>query len=383
MSDTRVDRPLFYATVILVALGIVAVCSASYPRAADEAGRFAAMWRQLSWAGIGFLALIVALYLPPELLRSPRLVAGFGLFVLALLVVVLLPGLGTSHGRGTARWLMLGPISVQPSELAKLALCLALALYCAELRDRLRQRGTLLPILVAVGLVCWLVLKQPHLGATMVIAAGSLVVLFVAGARWQHLGLVVLLGGLLASWSLVRHPYQMARVTAWLHPELADPSDDAYQSLHCATALARGGLFGRGPGHSIEKFDYLPECYTDSILAVVGEELGFLGTLAILALFGTVAQRGLYISASLGRYHDWFGGYLAAGLTTMIFLQAMLNVWVTTGLMPQTGVGLPFISYGGSALCCFLFEVGLLLNLGRQVLPRDARQRQHWKGARR
>lgn len=380
MSDTRVDRPLFFATVILVALGIVAVCSASYPRAADEADRLAAMWRQLTWAGIGFLALVFALYLPPDLLRAPGLVAGVGLFTLALLLIVLLPGLGTSHGRGTARWLMLGPISVQPSELAKLALCLVLARYCSEHRDRLRRRHALVPILLVIGLACALVLKQPHLGATMVLAAGSLVVLFVAGARWQHLGLVLLLGGLLASWSLVRHPYQMDRVTAWLHPELADPSDDAYQSLHCATALARGGLFGRGPGHSIEKFDYLPECYTDSILAVVGEELGFLGTLAILALFGTVALRGLYISANLCRMQDWFGCYLAAGLTTMVFLQAMLNVWVTTGLMPQTGVGLPFISYGGSALCCFLFEVGLLLNLGRQVFPHDARQRQHWKG---
>lgn len=363
MKRSQVDLVLFGVVIALVAIGIVAICSASYPR---HEGAFAVTLRQLTWAGCGLLVMLGALYTPYEWLRTRLCVLASMATAIGLLLACLVPGLG--HGPNTDRWLAFGGINVQPSELAKFALMIFLAHVLWRCRRRIREADCLAGILAVVGLTAALVLKQPHLGGAIVIVAASMVVLFVAGAQQRHLLIVIALGLMAVCWSLARHPYQMDRIVAWLHPDQADPSDEAYQAIHCATALARGGWFGRGPGRSIEKFDYLPECYTDSILAVFGEEYGLLGTVLLLAVFMLFAWRGLRIAVLLHRHHhDLFGCYLACGITSVIFLQAMLNFWVTCGLAPQCGVGMPFISYGGSALCSFLAACGLLLNLSRQI----------------
>ncbi|NUQ02127.1 MAG: FtsW/RodA/SpoVE family cell cycle protein, partial [Armatimonadetes bacterium] len=366
--------------------------SASYPKAAREARAAAAaqaspeaptlaqidrtmaaqqsvMRKQLKWAWCGLFGLLIALGLPYDLLRSK----GFALWALgiALALLLLVLAMGTDQGRAARRWLELGPISLQPSEFAKFALVIYLAQAMAQMRDRVKRLDRFARLVAVVGLVSVLVVIEPHLGATMVVLGAALAVLWVGGADKRHLGGIMLAAMLLGLLSVSGHSYQGGRLRAWLHPERDEVL--GYQAVHCGTALARGGLIGRGIGHSIEKFYYLPECYTDSVFAIVGEETGLLGTALLLGLFSAFAWRGLRIAA---RCPDPFGRLLAVGVTAVIFLQAMLNMGVTSGLLPQTGVGLPFISYGGSSLCCFMGACGLLLNVSRlQPPPRERPER--------
>lgn len=371
LDRPRVDLVLFGVAMLLVAVGLVAISSASYPRAG---GTFAHALRQLAWIGVGLIVMVLAFAMPSSTLRSDRTLAVVLVLSLLLLLACYLPGLSSQQGRGTARWISFLGISIQPSEPAKFALMLILAHILARVRGKIRRPDCLVRVLLVIGLFAALILKQPHLGCTLVICGASLLVLFIAGARPAHLATLIAAGAIVVVFSLVRHPYQMARIEAWARPSLADPSDETYQAIHCATALARGGLVGRGPGRSIEKFDYLPECYTDSILAVFGEEFGFLGTSLLLVLYLVYGWRGMRIAMQLELVaQDRFGALLACGLTCVVMLQALLNYWVTSGLLPQTGVGLPFISYGGSALCCFLGATGLLLHLSLHTgAPADA-----------
>lgn len=393
----RPDLLLFSLLIALVAAGVIAVYSASYPRAADaeqvlaeartgdptagEAGepgpaspstgeridrlvseQQAVMRRQLTWAWLGLVAMLIGLALPYRWLRSSRFAGLLLGAAVTLLVAVLVAG--TDQGRSSRRWLELGPFSFQPSELAKMALVVYLANRLARVRSRIRQPAEFGATMGVIGLVALLVVIEPHLGATLVLGGVALSVLYVGGARTRHLGLVVGLGLVAVTASVLKHDYQGGRFTAWLHPERNEVL--GYQAVHCGTGLARGHFVGRGLGRSIEKFYYLPECHTDSILAVIGEETGLLGTTALLLLFVGVAGCGLRIA---WRCQDPFGKLLATGLTAILFLQAMLNYGVTTGLLPQTGVGLPFISYGGSSLLCFMAAAGLLLNVSRLCPP--------------
>lgn len=384
---------IFQVTMALVAFGVVVVYSASYPRAAHEyavrvakaieqgerlelpaaqaieeavVAQQSVMRRQLMWAGLGTLTLLLGFYFPYRWLRS-RGFARFLMFVSALLLVAV--KLYGSNRGGSERWLPLGPVTIQPSEIAKIAVMIYLAGALSRLGPKIKEARWFARTMMVTGGIAALILIEPHLGATMVLLATILAVLLVGGARREHLTMVVAAGLLLVSLSIATHPYQQNRLRAWLHPDRYEAL--GYQAVHCGTALARGGPAGRGMGRSIEKFFYLPESHTDSALAVVGEELGFLGCTALLGLFGLFAWRGLLIS---GTCADEFGRLLAAGLTTLIVFQAFFNFGVTTGLLPQTGVGLPFISYGGSSLCCFMGAVGLIMNVSRLCVPQPSRR---------
>ncbi len=391
-SSQREYLPIFAVTMALVAIGVLVVYSASYPRAAhDHAQRVAravqrgerlelpatqaieaavvaqqsVMRRQLMWAGVGLLCLLLGFYCPSQWLSSGQLARFLLVLSTALLMAVKLYG---SNRGGSERWIEFGPVNVQPSEIAKISLMIYLAGALTRLGQRIREPRWFLRVMAVSGGIAGLILIEPHLGATMVLMATVLAVLLLAGARREHLTLVVAGGLLLVSLSIATHPYQQNRIRAWLHPEQYDVL--GYHAVHCGTALARGGPAGRGIGRSLEKFFYLPECYTDSALAVVGEELGLLGCVGLLALFGAFAWRGLAIAETCA---DPFGRLLAGGLTTLIFFQALFNFGVTTGLLPQTGVGLPFISYGGSSLCCFMGAVGLIMNVSRWCVPPPSR----------
>ena len=391
-TDRKAHLPIFIVTMLLVAAGVLIVYSASYPRAAHDHARRVAkqirngervelpaaeaieeaviaqqsvMRRQRLWAGVGLLCLVMGFYCPYGWLSHRWLARFLLLMSVALLVAVKFHG---AMRGGSERWLVLGPVNLQPSEIAKVALVIYLAGALTRLGPRIREAFWFGRAMMVSGVIAGLILIEPHLGATLVLMATILAILHLAGARRQHLMGVVLAGLVLVSISIATHPYQQNRIRAWQHPEQFDVL--GYQAVHCGTALARGGPGGRGIGRSIEKFFYLPECYTDSALAVVAEETGFIGCVGLLALFGLFAWRGLLIAETC---LDPFGRLLAGGLTTLVFFQALFNFGVTTGLLPQTGVGLPFISYGGSSLCCFMGAVGLIMNVSRRCIVPPSR----------
>lgn len=353
------QRLLVTATLCLLALGAVMVYSASSAR--NLLGGYGDGTTYLvRYVGLGAIAL-AAMHLIHrhglELARRLTPAALVGSF--ALLVLVLIPGIGTEVN-GARSWIGPGILSPQPSELMKLALVLWCAQYIAAHPRRIATPGGLVsPVGVVAGLACLLVLLQPDTGTTMVMAATVGCVLIVGGARPAHLAVAV--GVLLAAALLlvIVQPYQQARLTAFLNP-WADAGGSGFQSVQAQIALGSGGLFGVGLGESVQKAFYLPEAHTDFILAVIGEELGLLGVFTVLALFGAVLWSGLRIArAAADRYEK----LLAAGLTALILCQAILNIFVVLGLAPLTGVPLPFVSYGPTNLFVILAAVGLLLGV--------------------
>jgi len=288
----------------------------------------------------------------------------------ALLLLVLIPGFGVQVN-GARRWFAAGPIQFQPSEVMKLALVLYAARYLAEHPKRMRGfRQAVAPIAIAAGPACLLVVVEPDLGTTLVIAFAIAALLVAAGMPMRHLAL---LAGIAVGCVLVlalAQPYERARLTAFLHPwAAATKSGAGYQAVQGQIALGSGGLLGVGLGRSVQKAFYLPEAQTDFILAVIGEELGVLGIFGVVFLYGIIAYAGLRTAR---RAVDRYAKLLATGLTSLILCQGILNIFVVLGLAPLTGVPLPFISYAPTNLCVMLAAVGLLLNVGR---PGSARLR--------
>jgi cell division protein FtsW len=357
-------RMLMTATLCLLAFGAVMVYSASSPlgvlsgRGGSGTSDFV---RYIVFAGLGLVAMHVMARRGLSLLSS-RAVTLLLLFSLALVLLVLVPGFGVKVN-GARRWFAAGPIQFQPSELLKLALILYLARFLAEHPKRMRSfRQSVAPIALAAGPACLLVVVEPDLGTTLVMALTVGAILLAAGMPAKHLlilagavvGLVVLLA--------VAQPYERARLTSFLHPWAAATKAGAgYQAVQGQIALGSGGLFGVGLGRSVQKAFYLPEAQTDFILAVIGEELGVLGVFGVVFLYGMIAYAGLRTARrAVGRYAK----LLATGLTSLILCQGILNIFVVLGLAPLTGVPLPFISYAPSNLCVMLAAVGLLLNVG-------------------
>jgi cell division protein FtsW len=286
------------------------------------------------------------------------------------LCMLLLAGLLLMRGgvRGSNRWIQFASVTIQPTELARCA-CV---FYLAKLLDRKGERITsfrdgVLPAAVILGALAALILRQPNLGSTIALLLTGIAMLHLAGARHRHLGALAVGGVALAALMILTNGYMLARVTGWLgHLGTggADTQGKGWQLHQSIVALGSGGLFGTGPGKGIQKFFFLPDPHTDFIYAVVGEELGLVGTTAVLAAYLVLVLRGLKIA---GRTPDRFGFLLAAGLTVNLAVYVGLNIGVTTGLIPTTGLPLPFISYGGSALVANLGVVGVLLNVASQM----------------
>jgi cell division protein FtsW len=284
----------------------------------------------------------------------------------ALLVIVLLPQFGTEVN-GARRWLRWGGWSFQPSELAKLAVICYLASYAARHDARVRDfwRGLLPPVLIC-GLIIALVLVQPDLGTAAVIAALTMVLLFVGRAKLVHLGGLILAAAPVLAVLIAASPYRRQRVLAFLNP-WEDAQASGFQIVQSFLAMGSGGWWGLGLGESRQKLFFLPEPHTDFIYSVIGEELGLVGCLIVLALFALLIWRGLLIAS---RAEEPFTRYLAVGLTAMIGLQALLHMAVVTGLLPTKGLTLPLLSYGGSSLVVDLAAVGMLVAIGRQRVTR-------------
>jgi cell division protein FtsW len=361
---------LLTATLCLLALGAVMVYSAS----AGQGNGTSYLVKYVGWGAVGLVVLRLVAGVPLELVR--RATGPLLLVVFVLLLAVKVPGLGIEVN-GARRWLGAGPVTFQPAELAKLALVVYAAGLLAKGPGRLQTlRGIASPLLVVAGAACLLVASQPDLGTALVIAFTVGAMLVAAGAPLRHLAVIAAGASVCIMLFALSAPYRRARLVSFLDP-WADPSGAGFQSVQGQIALGSGGLTGLGPGESVQKVFYLPEAHTDFILAVIGEELGVAGVLVLLALYAMVAYAGLRVAKAA---RTAFASLLAAGLTSLILCQALLNVFTVLGLAPLTGVPLPFVSAGSTSITVLLAAVGLLLNVAgpvhthlRVVPPPDAR----------
>jgi cell division protein FtsW len=359
------DKLLYSVSLLLVLVGIVMVYSASAIRAQEKYDDpFFFLKKQLLWALIGLAVMFWAMH------RDYRIFEQYAplLFFCSLLLLglVLIPSIGIKVNNAR-RWLRLFGISFQPSELAKLSIILLVARLLAKSADREEQsaKRLLVPLIVS-GLVCSLIVFQPHFGAVAILLCAVLALCFMAGIRLGHLGVVALGGLALAALLVWTHPYALERVMTRLDPSHASPRA-VHQTNQAIVAIGPGGLLGRGLGDSFGKLGYLPESHTEFIFAVVGEEAGLAGTLLVVSLFGMLLWRGTRIAL---RAPDLFGAYAAMGITFTIVTQAAINFGVVVGLLPITGLPLPLVSFGGTSLVVTLLCIGILLSISRHQTAR-------------
>lgn len=352
------DRTFALIVLILVVMGIAMFSSAALGLLAREGG---APWRlaisQLVLGLIPGVILLIGLrFTPPKMLLKLVLPLYIGGIVLTALVFTPL-GFSTN---GATRWLDLGFTTIQPAEFLKIGVVLMLSAYLASMKNKLHDwRYGLLPFFAIVGIPSLILLAQPNTSTVLVIGAASVALYFIAGARLRDFAVIALVGIMGLGVLVATRPYLMNRVMTFVNPA-DNPLTSGYQIQQSLIAIGSGGLLGRGYGQSVQKFNYLPEPVGDSVFAVYGEEFGFFGAVVLLLLFAAFATRGLIIAAEAS---NMFGSLAATGLTLLIAISAYMNIGAMLGIMPLTGLPLPFISHGGTALLCALASVGIILNI--------------------
>jgi cell division protein FtsW len=355
------DRLLFAITIMLVMFGLVMVYSASAVMAMEKYGSpFYYAIRQSSWFVLGLLALVLFMNIPYRTWNNRVLIYAFlAVHVLLLVLVLFAPAVANVH-----RWFRLGPLSLQPAELVKFPLLLFLAYHLSRKQDQIDTIWPgLLPPLVMSGQIAFLIVIEPDLGTAVMVLAITIAMLFYAGMPYKYFALMAGVG-LPAFYFLVMNvAYRRERLLSFFNPE-ADASDSGFQIIQSLIALGSGGTEGVGLANGIQKLFYLPEPHTDFIFAIIGEELGLIGAIVVLFAFLFFLWRGLRIA---WKVQDPFGQFLAAGITIMIVLQAMINISVVIGLLPTKGLPLPFISSGGSSLLLNMMAVGVLLNISQHA----------------
>jgi cell division protein FtsW len=358
-----IDKWMLIAVAALLALGMTMVLSTSYlysqERFADGTYFFR---KQMIAMGGGLVLLIACSLLPSALYRRfayPLLVATF-----IVLILVLIPGIGANRG-GARRWISLVGFAFQPSELAKLAMVIYLAHSMAKKEARIRTFSVgVLPHLIVAGAFSGVLLLEPDFGSVLILTMLLYSMLFIGGVRVHHLLATALMALPLLVYVMMRAEYRLRRLMSFLDP-WSDSAGSGFHVVQSLIAFGSGQLWGRGLGESRQKLFYLPEAHTDFVYSVIGEELGLLGALVVLVLFGVIILRGFRLT---GRIEEPFDQYLAFGLTVLLGLQALIHMGVVMGLMPTKGLVLPFISYGGSAMVINLMEAGILLGLSRRRL---------------
>jgi cell division protein FtsW len=355
----QADKWLFAATAGLALFGIVMVYSASAIMAQEENGnQYYYVIKQGVWTAFGFGAMLLAMQFDYQRLRDRRIVYGLlGVTTLLLLAVFAFPRINGAH-----RWIRLAGFSLQPSELSKLALAIFLAYF---LEKRAGEEGSLLrtfvPCMAVTGILAALILKEPDLGTAMMLAVICVVICFTAGARLLHLGMAAAPGLVVGAGMLLFVPWRFQRLVTFTNP-WADPQNSGFQVVQSLIAVGSGGTAGLGFAQGRQKMFFLPFAHSDFIFAVVGEELGLFGALAILAVFGILLWRGVRVAL---RAPDRFGMLLGLGLVAAVVVQALFNISVVLSLVPTKGIPLPFISYGGSSLVPTLIGMGILLNISQ------------------
>ena len=346
--------------IVLNMFGLVMVMSASsVPSVRADGVPWSLFERQVLWTLFGLVALAATLLVSVDFWRR---FAKYAMFAsIALLVAVLIPGVGVS-ANGATRWLGYGPVQVQPSEFAKFGLLLFLADLMDRRGERMRDlRWCFWPVIAYLGLVSGLVMLQPNLGTTIIIASMVLAMLLVAGAPLIPLSAITGLGAAAAAWFVYFTPFRRRRLLAYLDP-WDDAANTGLQNIQAGVGFANGGWLGRGIGRSTAKWGFLPFAHTDFIFAVIGEEFGLAGALAVVMMFLGITCTGAWIAV---RAEDRYSMLVATGITAWLSVQAFMNIGAVVGVMPITGVPLPFLSFGGSSLVTNLAAVGMLLNIAR------------------
>ena len=365
------DRGLVISLILLISFGLLTLYAASYYNAQDRGSAYDEVLSQLAGMGLGLVGLVFFSRLDYRRLRSGPIVGGAVALSVLLLLLVAIPGVGAKLN-GSRRWLRLGPVSFQPSELAKYASILFMARALSDPgRDVKRLFRGVAPLMLVPGLMFFLILLQPNLSTAGSILIVSVILVALSGARWLHLGGMGLAGLALGAFYAFSEPYRRERMLSFRNP-FAYVSDEGYQLSQSLMAFGSGGLFGMGLGQGRQKYAFLPYPESDFIFAVVGEDMGFIGCAMVMALFAAFVFFGL--RAAL-RCPDRFGSLLAAGITCMIGAQSLLNVAVVTGMMPTTGLSLPFFSAGGTSAAVMMCAYGVLLSVSRSpgtALPPSA-----------
>ena len=355
------DGTLALILALLMMCGLLTLFSATYYKAIDKGDALLEVKKQLIGVGLGGFLMFLTSRIPYRFWQRPRVVilALTGSF--ALLVLVLIPGIGV-YVNGSRRWLNAAGLSFQPSELAKIASVLYLA---STLSFRLKQVEHLwmgiLPLLAVPAAMFLLILQQPNLSTAGSIMIVAVLMMLLAGARWKHLSLMGLAGlavGFAYAWV---EPYRRERLLSFRNP-FAQMSDEGYQLSQSLIAIGSGGLFGRGLGQGRQKFSYLPYPESDFIFAIIGEDFGLFGCCVVILLFVAFAIAGMRIALDC---QDRYGCLLAAGITAMISVQAFINIGVVVGILPTTGLPLPFFSAGGTSISLLMAAVGILFNISR------------------
>lgn len=358
MRDIRIS--LAVIVTILIGIGLVMIYSSSGVYALQELGdKTHFLIRHMMFLTLGLL--LTCAVMAVDYRHLQKIAKPFVLVALVLLVLVLIPGIGKASF-GARRWFKIGPLNFQPSEFAKLAVLIYMADFLARKQNKISNfwEGFFPPIVI-LGAVCLLVVKQPDLGNSVLTAGIVLIMMFIAGARPGHIAALGVMATPALYFLVFKVPYRLARILAFLDP-WQDSQGIGFQLSQSQIALGSGGVFGVGLGKSVQKLFYLPAAHTDFILSIIGEELGFVGAFTVVVLFIVFIWQGARIAK---RTTDLFGYYLAIGIVSMVGLQAVVNIGVSTGALPTKGLPLPFISYGGSALIFNMVAVGLLLNISR------------------
>lgn len=358
------DYSIVVAMVLLVAFGVIMIYSSSMivtvmefdpPRPTHYF-----FFKQLQWLAIGTIAFLFAMLMPYKIYE--RLMKPIMVISLILLIAVLLVGSVYNFGQ---RWISIGGFTIQPSEIAKIGLIIYLAAIFSRKQGYIEDfRKAVIPPLIVISLFFFLVAKQPDLGTAIIILGISGVMIICSGMKGKHLfsliGLCIIAVSLIAtSLSVFLSEEQLSRITGAYDP-FSDPEDSGYHLINSYIAMASGGILGRGLGNSIQKYGFLPEPYTDFIMAIVVEELGVFGTIFVIGLLAYIVFKGFMIGI---RCKDTFGSLLAIGISSLVAIQAFVNLGAISGLLPITGAPLPFISYGGSFLVLVMFSMGILVNI--------------------
>ncbi|MBE5796524.1 MAG: putative lipid II flippase FtsW [Clostridiales bacterium] len=363
-----VDGMLVAVLIMLLSAGLLVLFSATYYTAQDTGHPLDEVLRQLFGVALGTAACVITSRIPYRLWRQPGVVAAGLILSAILLTLVIIPGVGV-YINGSRRWLVLAGVSFQPSELAKFAIVLYMATVLSHAGPRVKSlwKG-IVPILVIPGITFLLILEQPNLSTAGSIMIVSLILIIMAGAKWRHI-LLMLVGGICVggyyAWS---EPYRRRRLMSFMDP-FAMMSDEGYQLSQSLIAFGSGGLFGMGLGQGRQKYAYLPYPESDFIFAIVGEDFGLLGCCAVIALFVCLMVAGFRVAVAC---RDKFGALLAAGITASITVQAFLNMGVVVGILPTTGLPLPFFSAGGTSVSITMAAMGVLMNISRTAGKMDS-----------
>lgn len=360
-GSIKVDKPFLVITVILVVAGFFIFSSASLGLLAKQSSNYSSVAFSQTVLGLclGTIAMIIASRTDYKLWKKTAFyLLGIAVF---LNILVLFPTIGFEHG-GARRWLTLGGLSFQPSEVLKFAFIVYFAAWASSVKDKMKTFGRgFLPLLMLLGLCGVLLLLQPDTDTFMVIVATGMAMFIAAGGRWREVLVIVIIGALGIAFLYATRPYVRQRIETFINPT-SDSLGASYQIQQSLIAIGSGGLFGTGFGQSVQKFTYLPEPVGDSIFAVAAEEFGFVGSVVLIGIFVLFAVRGLKIAANVP---DTFARLTVTGIVIMIVSQAFVNIGAMLGLLPLSGITLPFVSHGGTSLFLSLFEIGVVLSISK------------------